>query len=162
MNGWWSEVLGTTEYVRTEIKGVRSFRQAMGYVSKYMAKPVGSGRRGGTPHRFEASVSRSLVNVTYLSGDEGGDAGEIPADSISMGRSWGAFNRKCIPWAAQESIALPPGFWMDAAKAWAAERYAPIQGYEGHGFTLFSDEAYDGLRKFEAFCKASQRGRYAG
>ena len=40
LNGMWGEVIGHDGYLRTEINGIASWKQALYYVAKYMAKPA--------------------------------------------------------------------------------------------------------------------------
>jgi len=97
LNTMWCEVIAYEEYVRTEIKGVRSWKQALYYVSKYMAKPefgppLGAGdvrRQADAPPEGEG---RSLVYVTYLTALE--ELKKARADKSIVGEEWEAIKAK--------------------------------------------------------------------
>lgn len=70
INRLWAEVLGFEGYLRTEIKGIRSAKQAFYYVSKYMAK-------------VERPVDGAADAARELDGADGGARGaqDAPADA---------------------------------------------------------------------------------
>jgi len=146
LNATWAGVLGWTEYLRTEIRGIESWRQALGYVAKYMAKagarpapgsPVGVGAGGpAEPDGGRAAPAGSLVYGTYLTG----------IDGFSLtGRAWGVFNRKRIPWGERWHVSLARGGWLQDAKVLAREQWDGIDERSPAGFTLFVDDPHSWL-----------------
>ena len=158
LNQIWREVIGWDGYVRTEIEGVKDYRRAIAYVSKYMAKPVegasrtergdcvgasngcgngggdeGSGGFGGEPK----APDRSLVYSAYLTGEH----------RSPVGRAWGVFNRKEVPLARLERVRLPAGDWLDTAKQVASIQWPGVMNYPGNGFALFTDDPYAWLAR---------------
>ena len=155
LNGMWKEVLRFDGYLRTEIEGVESWRKAIFYVSKYMAKVKSAPKRRArreTLRRGDAHTARhragaepvggascSLVNVTYLTASE-------KEKDCRIGRSWGVFNRACLPLAERELMCAKLGEWLDDAKDFARECWAGIERIQGYGHTLFLDNAHEHYR----------------
>lgn len=147
LNRTWREVVGVEGYLRTEIKGIASWKQALHYVSKYMAK-VKRGPGPAAPARTcggdaEPPASRSLVNVPYLAGATG------------MGRSWGIFNRKSLPVAERKTLLLPTERfeWVDCMKGLAMTEWPDVDRvYPGCGFTLFTENPYRWVDLAEEQC----------
>ena len=130
VNKAWGEVIGWEQYVRTEITGLKSWRQAFSYVAKYMAKPVelAAGVAEGAPAAGEAGeasatpcgdAAGSLVNGAYLTAKEGREG----ARPRSIGRSWGVVNRKKLPMAERHVQWLEDGPWLVRARELAKEQW---------------------------------------
>jgi hypothetical protein len=148
----WAEVIGHEGYVRTEIKGVDSWRHAMWYVSKYMAKAAARRAVEGPPAPDGGAAAGSLVYNAYLTGEEKEEGKK--KESESLGRSWGKFNKARLPWAPSRSSRLTLGDWIDKAKADARGVYPAIGEYgSGCGFTLFVDDAEGWFQRFETWAK---------
>lgn len=144
LNRMWREVVEYEGYIRTEITGIESWRQAMHYAAKYMAKVEKDPRAGAA-----AAVTRrndvdrrglgaegpgSLVNMPYLAAEK------------SMGRSWGVLNKSRLPLGEQKTLLLTVerGDWIDCMKGLAVAEWAGIDKiYPGCGFTLFTDDPYE-------------------
>jgi len=145
----WAEVIGHEGYVRTEIKGVESWKQAMWYVSKYMAKAVSRRAVEGPPAPDGGEAAGSLVYSAYLTGQK----------RKSLGRSWGKFNRARLPWAKSSSALLTLGDWIVKAKAEAAAVFRPIAEYAaGQGFTLFLEHPEEWLSRLKAMADEDKPG----
>ena len=168
LNDIWREVIGHEGYVRTEIKGLENWKQAMYYLSKYMAKikhgQVGS---GGVTARGEASALAgatadgeagrcSLVNVTYMTEEKERQGEETKKNNdpknTTIGRSWGVFHRKLLPMAEVHASSVPAGEWLDDAKDAAAEIWAGVNNYEGLGFTLYTEDPEQSAKWFNEIC----------
>jgi hypothetical protein len=147
INRIWSEVIGHTEYVRTEIKSVHNVSQAIYYVAKYMSKPEDlaaatavAGRTpagGGDPDAGEAGGS--LVYSAYMT--EGGQAPVERQRPISKGRTWGLFNRSKIPWSPMVVKVYKYGPWFHEAKKYSRRIWQSIDPMAMTGYTLFIEEA---------------------
>ncbi len=165
VNAIWKQVLGFEGYLRTEIRAVKSWRQALYYVSKYMAKVPGKKTAAGNteedPERrgtdqpdrtrgvlgpgSEERASRSLVYSAYLTAEEEGPERKDGKNGGQVGRFWGIFNRAKFPRASPQMVRLPAGPWLDDAKAMAREEWAGVNNRPGYGFTLFVDDSGDWL-----------------
>jgi hypothetical protein len=151
----WAEVLGYDGYVRTEIRGVRSWPQALGYVAKYMAKPVESGGGAGrAPARAGAGdAPGSLVYGSYLTAEAADGTEAHSADEgvrKRIGRSWGVFRRRHLPLAETHVLSLDDGEWLLKAKDRARREWEGVNDLPAAGFTLFVPEAETWLRRIEA------------
>jgi hypothetical protein len=146
----WAEVIGHEGYVRTEIKGVESWRQAMLYVSKYMAKPAAASQAvEGPPATDGGAAAGSLVYSAYLTGEK----------RKSLGRSWGKFNRARLPWAKSSSALLTLGDWIEKARAEAAAVFPLVAEYGvGQGFTLFVEHPEEWLPRLKAMAEDDKPG----
>lgn len=120
----WGEIVGQ-ERPFTRIERVRSYKQLVGYASKYCAKVDATGFNSGAK----------------TTGTEKMSDGEI----ATAGRVWGVYNRSCLPFAEETTVVLPlDGSW------WMIRRYCqkfyPFipDGYET-GFTIFCDDPLHGL-----------------
>ncbi len=151
LNELWAAVLNYDGYVRTEIKGLKSWKQAMYYLSKYMAKT--QQRQPGSGGEADR---RSLVNVTYMTGEEKENGEEEknkkndPPERI--GRSWGVFHRKLLPMAEEHIASVPDGEWLWDAKDAAALIWPGVNNYEGCGFTLYTDYLEQSAQWFHEIC----------
>jgi len=166
LNAMWAGVLGHEGYVRTEIRGLRSWRQALHYVAKYMAKPrvltpgVGAAEarsKGGAQGASALDRARaaraarnaprgSLVYVTYLTALKL----EQKKTRCSIGRSWGCFNRAHIPFAPCSLSQLPLGAWLRQARLLARQYWQSIDAEELKGFTLFLDNPETFAKQLES------------
>ncbi len=169
LNEIWREVIGYEGYVRTEIKGLENWKQAMYYLSKYMAKTQqqrpGSG--GATPSEEASGMPetpadgeadrRSLVYVTYMTGEEienGEEENNKKNDTPErIGRSWGVFHRKLLPMAEEHSASVPAGEWLWDAKDAAADFWPGINSYPGLGFTLYTPGLEKSAAWFHEICE---------
>lgn len=135
LNEVWSRIIGSPEYVRTEIKAMRSWRGVASYASKYVAKCDSERSERATPKRAsEASASEaggSLVYDPYLSDSSGVD---------SVGRFWGVFNRRSFPSGVCESVWLPMGSWFFKLRRCAKRFWRGVRR-NGFGFSIFSADA---------------------
>lgn len=201
LNAMWREVIGYPYYVRTEIKQVHSWRQALYYCAKYMAKrkegsPDPQARDARREARAPRGSGRSLVYVTYLTAREEAEKardnkeivgekwqalkdkrrmarfryrlqklqrqsrrrrgktekeiGPQPGGSAepnSIGRSWGTFNKRGLPWAERKVWNGRAGIWVGYAKHLAKQKWAGINESDNVGFTLFLDDAYQFFEK---------------
>jgi hypothetical protein len=156
INRMWREVLGYDGYVRTEIKGIQTWRKLLGYVSKYMAKPdaeAGGGEGVSTPGApaglaDDGRLSCSLVYNAYLSvlyvlyvsvvAKAGKRTGL--AAKPSAGRCWGVVNRKHLPLAPSKRLVLPDGAWLHTYKDRARVVWARVNDFPDCGFSLFDDD----------------------
>lgn len=156
VNRHWRDVLGHDGYARTEIKSVKDWRQAFGYVAKYMAKPLQppqaagsdpqSGERRGRFQPSTAADDVSLVYAPYWAADNEGlpeeKKEELPAvDAPALtGRHWGVFNRAALPLAERRTARIPfplaDLITLEASRLWSG-----IDPEQSLGFTLFSEEA---------------------
>lgn len=165
LNGMWCGVLDYPGYVRTQIKGLKSWRQGIYYVSKYMAKRTdlvriepltedrgreterGSGSRRASPEatRGRAAAAAagaqpcSLVNVTYLTA----------GSEESIGRCWGVFNRKHLPLAEKRVEKVDFGSWVKILKDRAREKWDGVDDRPVSGFTLFVEDSTDWMERAE-------------
>ncbi|MCH8243036.1 MAG: hypothetical protein IH897_10555, partial [Planctomycetes bacterium] len=168
INTMWRGVLAYDGYVRTEIQGIKSWRQAMYYVSKYMAKPSDVGQvgppEGGQPDPKRAAPppgddapgasSCSLVYVSYLTGNE---CHPGKSESLSIGRSWGVFNRKCLPVAERKVATFSSVSWIREVKDIARETWEGVNDYPNTGFTLFVENPEEWIGKIEQIVNERDR-----
>lgn len=114
----WCQVIKSEERVFTRIEMLRSARQAMYYISKYMAK-------------VEQSSFKSAV----------GDSGFIHVPYLAAGRFWGVENRKLMPFA-EEMIMLITDAWaaFDSLKRAARHKFAQINRKNRTGWFLFVND----------------------
>lgn len=156
VNRHWRDVLDHDGYARTEIKSVKDWRQAFGYVAKYMAKPLqppqaaGSDPRSGERRgRFQppaAADEVSLVYVPYWAAadeempEEKKEETPAPDTPALTGRHWGVFNRAALPLAQRRSAKIPFPL-ADLIALEASRLWNGIDPKQSLGFTLFSEEA---------------------
>ena len=169
LNRMWAEVLGWSDYVRTEIKGVKSWRQAFYYVAKYMAKPVGpaadeppegpgpAARKAGPGSGGEAASS--LVYGAYLTApSDEEEREERERNRKSAGKSWGIFNRKRLPLAERQKLTLPHGEWLLDAKKLGQRQWSGIPDHPAYGYSLFVDNPADWAECMAALAKIDATG----
>jgi len=159
LNEVWRSVIGHDGYVRTEIEAVHSWQGAFFYAAKYMAKTdpttdaVVDGERADAesgalaprtargPAPAEGAPG-SLVCASYLTVKDKGKTVKEIGDSPLLGRAWGTFNRKCLPYADRHVEHLALGRWLRDAKDLAREVWPRIDELQPQtGFTLFVDDA---------------------
>lgn len=150
VNAHWREVLGYTGYLRTEIKMVRSWRQAFSYVAKYMAKTpqppeaaVGDARSGERRRRPQAAPEAggcSLVYIPYRAAEEEQEQDTATPAFVPTGRHWGVFNRSFLPLAKRRTKRIS---FADAEllKEEATQIWDGVNQDATLGFTLFSNDA---------------------
>jgi hypothetical protein len=120
----------------THVKVLRSMKQVMKYLSKYVAKTEESGEprrnEGKSP---DSSVSAVLDNGAYMSESTG-----------SLGRVWGVWRPEVLPWGElfQDEESLGP--WFFKLRRSARRLYSGIPMVQGEfklisGFTLLTCEA---------------------
>ena len=138
VNRWWAEVLQHMGYIRTEIKAVNGRKQAMNYVSKYVAKVQGVSVVGGGNLDNLDQEDSSLVTVPYLHAD----TGEF-LDAYWVGRFWGIFNGAFLPFASRSVVKFRgrQRVFYDFRRA-AGRYYRRLhKGGKFQGFTLFCNDA---------------------
>jgi hypothetical protein len=151
INAMWRKVVRHDGYLRTEIRGIRSWRQACYYVAKYMAKPTPGGARPARQGGPAAGGGRSLVYGTYLTGEGEKQSGR------KIGRSWGIFNREKVPWGELKTVTLAAGPWLEEAKARGRAVWPGMNDYPTCGFMLFVDDSHawlEDMRRLEAADRA--------
>jgi len=89
----------------------------------------------------------SLVYVTYLA--------DVEEENRRIGRSWGVFHRKTVPWAERRVVKLFRGEWEWEARALAREQWAGVPDYSSSGFTLFVENSYLWADAIEAIQKGN-------
>jgi len=109
VNEWWSNALGVSTYLRTEVKRVRGAKNAAKYVSKYAAK---------------ACDDHSLVNCSYLN---------------TLGRHWGVLRREQIPWHERFVIPCLDAEDIRVAEGVASGVFSYFTRGTSQGFSLFGD-----------------------
>jgi len=118
---WWEEITGTPEPF-TRVERVRSHKNLMAYVSKYVAK-------------VEPAEKTGFISLTYLHAYQA-KYGE------NIGRVWGVFQRQHLPMA--ERIVIERDFldWrFSQFKQLAASVFPPIADYLSAGFRLYVKDA---------------------
>jgi len=166
VNEWWRETLDYDGYVRTEIKAIQQWRKAVYYVAKYMAKVPASKAAGdgpGTvrevPDQPGGEAASSLVYSTKVTGDSGGTEEEAVAPAgTPIGRSWGIFNRKDLPFAECKTVRVEPGEWLSQAKEMAQCVWSRVGEYSNCGFTLFVDDPDQWLAVLQQLQQGDQEG----
>ena len=107
----WSRII-KQEQAFTRIEGLRSARQAMGYVAKYVAKVADEGSGG-----FNLG--------TYPTG-------------AGTGRFWGVWNRKALPFApATKLVMSAKGFYALRRVAARARRWSQLKQFKS--FRVYGD-----------------------
>jgi len=122
----WGELVDQEKPV-VDIRRVKSYRQLMSYVSKYVAK-VGDS---------------SLLDI----GTKNAAAAKIwDGMPRNVGRLWGVWNADCLPFAELEKgvVPLDGSWWM--IRQYCRKFYNSIWDDEESGFTIFVDDPYHALR----------------
>lgn len=135
----WSQLIKQDRPI-VDLRRVKSGRQLISYVSKYVAK-VGDA---------------SLLDI----GTKNAVAfGRWPGMKDSIGRIWGVWNAGCLPYARLEVAKVPmDGSWW-LIRQYCRKFYEYISDDELAGFTVFTDNPYFALKHIE---KLSQSfGAYA-
>ena len=122
----WGEVVNE-ERPFTRIERVRSYRNLMGYASKYVAKV-----QEGAPGFNKGTYLTAHVSL-----------GEVEKDN--PGRVWGCFNRKQLPFAHSLADSIPYDACWFHLKAYCQNFWPWIYDKEDAGFTVFCDNPYHAL-----------------
>lgn len=167
LNEMWKGVIKCSGYVRTEIKGLESWRQAFYYASKYLAKPEeeeesrdeASCPAAGTAGQEgeERGAFCSLVYGTYLTGKVEAKEVQERGKPYSTGRHWGKFNAKKLPYAKQNIVVLPDGKWVKSFRLLASSKYYPAGIENGYGFTIYDDKGADYWVDWANKCRAMEQ-----
>jgi DNA-directed RNA polymerase subunit RPC12/RpoP len=110
----WREVTGRLETTQVDVDAVRDRRQALRYVARYSSRD----ERG-----------RALDYVTYS------------AESGSVGRFWGVFNRRGLPVAVKVEVLMECGAAFYRLKRSARRVWRGVNRCGYCGFRLFVGEA---------------------
>jgi len=113
VNSLWSNALGVSTYLRTEVKRIKGARDAAKYVSKYAAK---------------LPDDRSLVNCSYLN---------------TKGRHWGILRKEQIPWHERFVIPCLDASDVRLCEGVASGVFPYFTRGTGQGFSLFGGKAAD-------------------
>lgn len=118
----WKEIIGVPDdqYVRIEVKAVRSFKGVMSYASKYVCKPA-AGDEGG-------EADPTLVSIAYL----------------HAGRVWGVHNRDYLPYAPKVYLVIrtETGRAFHDCKRLMRRYWRSITRQRERGGLIFTDRAY--------------------
>lgn len=123
LSTWWHEIIGD-EYADnsvsparapfTRIETIRSARQCVRYVSKYIAKtPDDISSDAGASPIFERDAPRDDDENNDVGGSGSGGFNSVPNldndenDASFLGRAWGVINRKKLPFAELFQQVLP-------------------------------------------------------
>lgn len=138
---WWGEVIGFDRPF-TRIEALRNWRQTLAYAAKYLAKvperPTECAVAGGTAEGGAGAARDSGFNyVTYLTGDDEG-----------LGRVWGVFDRKNLPWGERQEVelAVGRGRWLHRLKRAMRHEWKGVNRREFDGATLFRENPEPWLR----------------
>lgn len=132
----WKEIIGVPqdEYVRIEVKAVRSFRGVMSYASKYVCKPT------------DDETDAVGGETDAVGGEEGSDSDPtfISNAYLHAGRVWGVHNRDFLPYAPKVYIVFreQTGRAFHDAKRYMRRIYPYITRARAKGGCLFTDKAY--------------------
>lgn len=125
----WGELVGQVNPV-VDIRRVKSSRQLISYVSKYVAK-VGDS---------------SLLDIGTKSA---GEFGRWDSMDEGVGRIWGVWNADSLPYAKLEKVSVPlDGSWW-LIRGYCRKFYEHISDEDMAGFTVFTDDPYHALRHIE-------------
>lgn len=129
----WGELVGQVNPV-VDIRRVKSSRQLISYVSKYVAK-VGD----------SSLLDIGTKNAGPYGRWEGMDSG--------VGRIWGVWNAKSLPFddLVTALVPLDGSWWM--IRGYCRKFYEHISDDEMSGFTVFTDDPYHALRHIERLAK---------
>lgn len=135
----WGELVGQVNPV-VDIRRVKSSRQLISYVSKYVAK-VGNS---------------SLLDIGTKNA---ADYGRWDGMGEGVGRVWGVWNADCLPYAELQVrfVPLDGSWWM--IRGYCRKFYEHISDSELSGFTVFTDDPYHAMRHIEQLAKTF--GQYA-
>lgn len=118
---WWEEITGTPEPF-TRVERVRSHKNLMAYVSKYVAK-------------VEPAEKTGFISLTYLHA-------YIEKYGDNIGRVWGVFQRQFLPMAELFEYERDlVGHAFDKFRSLAIAQYPPIAEYMSKGFRLYVKSA---------------------
>jgi hypothetical protein len=147
----WAAVIGQPGVeVFTRIEAMRSWRGAMHYASKYIAKVQDFGQDVG--YVVEMPECKDGA-VTVLTAAVPGGLDSLPYLAVAfdhVGRWWGVFNEDGLPWASLERGKLPFGKWFYHVKRSAEHVWAFVNTRERQGFTLFVDDPGQWMRYAQA------------
>jgi len=130
----WGELIGQVNPV-VDIRRVKSSRQLVSYVSKYVAK-IGDS---------------SLLDIGTKNAAEYGRWDGMEAGA---GRVWGVWNADCLPYAELRSTVVPlDGSWW-LIRGYCSKFYEHIGDQDDmSGFTVFTDDPYHCLRHIEMLAR---------
>ena len=125
----WGELVGQVNPV-VDIRRVKSGRHLISYVSKYVAK-VGDS---------------SLLDIGTKNA---GTYGRWDGMESGVGRVWGVWNAKDLPYAELDVAVVPldGSWWM--IRGYCRKFYQHISDSEMSGFTVFTDDPYHAMRHIE-------------
>jgi hypothetical protein len=129
----WGELVGQVNPV-VDIRRVKSSRQLVSYVSKYVAK-IGDS---------------SLLDIGTKNA---GDFGRWNGMETSVGRIWGVWNAESLPYADLETTVVPldGSWWM--IRGYCRKFFEFISEEDMAGFTVFTDDPYHCLRHIEKLAR---------
>jgi hypothetical protein len=129
----WGELVSQENPV-VDIRRVKSSRQLISYVSKYVAK-LGDG---------------SLLDIGTKNA---GAFGRWDGMGEGVGRIWGVWNAKGLPFARLDTTLVPlDGSWW-LIRGYCRSFYEHISDDELSGFTVFTDDPYHALAHIERLAK---------
>lgn len=135
---WWAEIIAwdtsveKAELPRLGIEGVDSWNGIIFYASKYMAKPDSPSPDADAGPRAAQGEGSGDGEAVSLSISHNGTEEE------SIGRVWGVFNGKKIPYAEVVELQLPVGRWVHRLRRYASrKRKKKLLGPVG--FMLFTN-----------------------
>jgi hypothetical protein len=119
--------------VYTKIEEIKSLRQSLYYVSKYIGK---------TPEMVEPLPHASGVDGE-IDEDEGNGKLVIPSylNKHLKGRKWGMYRKKLLPWAEKSYFRTLPGKLIDDIRDIAREQWDGVPLSADAGFTIFGPAA---------------------
>lgn len=130
----WGEIVGQENPV-VDIRRVKSGRQLTMYVSKYVAKI-------GDDTLLDIGTKNAVSRGRWDSMKE------------NIGRIWGVWNSRCLPWAELEVTRIPldGSWWM--IRRYCQKFYEYISDDDLAGFTIFTDDPYFALGHIEKLCRS--------
>jgi hypothetical protein len=125
----WSELIEEPGPI-VDLRRVRGGRQLISYVSKYLAKVDDN-------TLLDIGTKNAVVFGRYSGMKE------------SVGRIWGVWNAKCLPFAELEvaNVPLDGSWWM--IRRYCQKFYEHISDDDLAGFTIFTDDPYFALKHIE-------------
>ena len=128
LTDYWQKMTGDDSY--PDVKRIRSRRQVMSYISKYIAKVEQA-------EQAPAVVSDGFINMPYLEN--------------FVGRFWGIINRKCLPLAKEHKLSVigSPQLLFNLRR-YARRKWSGLSR-RVQGFTLFTNnsDAWMKLTEYE-------------
>lgn len=128
----WGDIVSESKPF-TRIEKIRSYKHLIGYASKYVAKVCDSG----------------FISASKTTAPPEQEVNQKKLD----GRVWGVYNRKCLPFADEETVTLPQdGAWY-LIRRYCQKFYAWLDVDSGYGFTVFTDDPYHALSHIVSLSK---------